>query len=194
MSGEQGIKFEYIPPYSPDFNPIEEAFAELKQWLKKHYEAGDFTRKCQRHPIPQHGESIIMMYFWQEWFFSPNLCWRQWFPSLTGSTSLKQPSWRFLWLAAWINVKYQSFFTVIFSPRLLPIILVPAPSVVTSPLFKSEQTMNFIIFSVALVRLIFQDMVSYRYSKEISLSFHGCHRKRAPRLLKDSERKQFLRF
>lgn len=24
-----------LPPYSPDFNPIEEAFAELKAWLKK---------------------------------------------------------------------------------------------------------------------------------------------------------------
>jgi hypothetical protein len=25
----------YLPPYSPDFNPIEEAFAQLKQWLRK---------------------------------------------------------------------------------------------------------------------------------------------------------------
>jgi transposase len=27
---------EFLPPYSPDLNPIEESFAELKQWLKKH--------------------------------------------------------------------------------------------------------------------------------------------------------------
>jgi transposase len=27
-----------LPPYSPDFNPIEQAFAELKQWLKKNNE------------------------------------------------------------------------------------------------------------------------------------------------------------
>jgi transposase len=26
-----------LPPYSPDLNPIEEAFAELKAWCKKHY-------------------------------------------------------------------------------------------------------------------------------------------------------------
>ena len=25
-----------MPPYSPDLNPIEEAFAQLKQWFKKH--------------------------------------------------------------------------------------------------------------------------------------------------------------
>jgi transposase len=32
-----GVKLEYLPPYSPDFNPIEEAFAELKAWIKKNY-------------------------------------------------------------------------------------------------------------------------------------------------------------
>jgi len=26
---------EYLPPYSPDYNPIEEAFAELKAWIKR---------------------------------------------------------------------------------------------------------------------------------------------------------------
>jgi transposase len=31
------IRLEYLPPYSPDFNPIEEAFAELKAWMKKNY-------------------------------------------------------------------------------------------------------------------------------------------------------------
>ena len=31
------IKLEYLPPYSPDYNPIEEAFAELKVWKKKNY-------------------------------------------------------------------------------------------------------------------------------------------------------------
>ena len=30
-----GVKLEYLPPYSPDFNHIEESFAELKQWIKK---------------------------------------------------------------------------------------------------------------------------------------------------------------
>lgn len=37
MCKEAGVLLEFLPPYSPDFNPIEEAFAELKAWMKKHY-------------------------------------------------------------------------------------------------------------------------------------------------------------
>jgi transposase len=29
-----------LPPYSPDLNPIEEAFAELKAWCRKHHTEG----------------------------------------------------------------------------------------------------------------------------------------------------------
>ena len=32
-----GVKLVYLPPYSPDFNPIEEFFAELKAFVKKHW-------------------------------------------------------------------------------------------------------------------------------------------------------------
>jgi len=32
---EVGAKLEYLPPYSPDFNPIELAFAKLKAILRK---------------------------------------------------------------------------------------------------------------------------------------------------------------
>lgn len=31
-----GAKLCYIPPYSPDFNPIEEAFSSMKAWLRRH--------------------------------------------------------------------------------------------------------------------------------------------------------------
>jgi len=31
------IVLAYLPPYSPDLNPIEEGFAEIKAWCKKHY-------------------------------------------------------------------------------------------------------------------------------------------------------------
>jgi transposase len=41
MCDEAGVLLEYLPPYSPDLNPIEEAFAELKQWLKKNYILAD---------------------------------------------------------------------------------------------------------------------------------------------------------
>ena len=32
---ERGCKLSYLPPYSPDLNPIEEAFAKLKALLRK---------------------------------------------------------------------------------------------------------------------------------------------------------------
>jgi transposase len=31
----QGCELLYLPPYSPDFNPIEEAFAKIKDLLRK---------------------------------------------------------------------------------------------------------------------------------------------------------------
>ena len=37
MCEEAGVILEYLPPYSPDYNPIEEAFAEMKAWMKKNY-------------------------------------------------------------------------------------------------------------------------------------------------------------
>ena len=37
MCNEAGIHLEYFPSYSPDFNPIEEVFTELKTWIKKNY-------------------------------------------------------------------------------------------------------------------------------------------------------------
>jgi hypothetical protein len=32
----KGIHLIYLPPYSPDFNPIEQSFAQLKAWMRKH--------------------------------------------------------------------------------------------------------------------------------------------------------------
>lgn len=34
---EAGVKLMYLPPYSPDLNPIEEFFAELKAFVKKNW-------------------------------------------------------------------------------------------------------------------------------------------------------------
>jgi hypothetical protein len=31
-----GVKVEYLPPYSPDLNPIEEAFSKIKHFLRRH--------------------------------------------------------------------------------------------------------------------------------------------------------------
>ena len=35
MCRDAQLILAYLPPYSPDFNPIEESFAELKAWMKK---------------------------------------------------------------------------------------------------------------------------------------------------------------
>ena len=35
MCREAGVRLEKLPSYSPDFNPIEDSFAELKMWIKK---------------------------------------------------------------------------------------------------------------------------------------------------------------
>lgn len=50
MCEQAGVRLEYLPPYSPDLNPIETSFATLKAWIKRHQdiaegyaEAGDFA-------------------------------------------------------------------------------------------------------------------------------------------------------
>ena len=37
MCDEAGVLLLYLPPYSPDFNPIEEFFAELKGFIRRHW-------------------------------------------------------------------------------------------------------------------------------------------------------------
>jgi DDE superfamily endonuclease len=31
-----GVRLEYLPPYSPDLNPIEEAFSKIKYFIHRH--------------------------------------------------------------------------------------------------------------------------------------------------------------
>jgi len=31
-----GVRIEYLPPYSPDLNPIKEAFSKIKHFLRRH--------------------------------------------------------------------------------------------------------------------------------------------------------------
>jgi transposase len=31
------VRIEYLPPYSPDLNPIEEAFSQIKHFLRRHH-------------------------------------------------------------------------------------------------------------------------------------------------------------
>jgi len=38
LCAEAGVKLLYLPPYSPNLNPIEEFFAELKVFIKRNWE------------------------------------------------------------------------------------------------------------------------------------------------------------
>jgi hypothetical protein len=35
MCNEAGVLLIYLPPYSPDYNPIEQSFNQIKQWMRK---------------------------------------------------------------------------------------------------------------------------------------------------------------
>jgi len=36
MCEEAGVRLVFLPAYSPDYNPIEQSFAQLKGWMRKH--------------------------------------------------------------------------------------------------------------------------------------------------------------
>jgi transposase len=38
-----GCKIIYLPPYSPDLNPIETAFSSIKSWIKRYR---NFVEEC----------------------------------------------------------------------------------------------------------------------------------------------------
>lgn len=33
-----GVRIMFLPPYSPDLNPIEEAFSKIKSWIRRNYD------------------------------------------------------------------------------------------------------------------------------------------------------------
>jgi transposase len=39
MCSESGVQLVYLPPYSPDLNPIEEFFSELKAFIRRHWQS-----------------------------------------------------------------------------------------------------------------------------------------------------------
>lgn len=34
------MRYIFLPPYSPDYQPIEELFHQLKDWIRRHYREG----------------------------------------------------------------------------------------------------------------------------------------------------------
>ena len=54
-------KLIYLPPYSPDYNPIEQAFSCIKAWLRRHHTDKSVTalsRACQ-HITPQMAQGFF---------------------------------------------------------------------------------------------------------------------------------------
>jgi hypothetical protein len=45
---DSGAIIRYLPPYSPDFNPIEEVFAKVKHYLRQN----DLVLQAVRDPSP----------------------------------------------------------------------------------------------------------------------------------------------
>jgi len=57
IKSSTGAKLIYLPPYSPDFNPIEQSFHSLKAWLRRH-EAAAVNPECRPWLIYQAASSL----------------------------------------------------------------------------------------------------------------------------------------
>ncbi|GBE83829.1 hypothetical protein SCP_0508860 [Sparassis crispa] len=50
MIVERGMRYIFLPPYSPDLQPIEELFHELKEWIRRNYIEGRAAMRCTNSP------------------------------------------------------------------------------------------------------------------------------------------------
>ena len=48
LADRYGVRIEYLPPYSPDLNPIEEAFSQIKSFIRRN---NDVFLSAQAHEI-----------------------------------------------------------------------------------------------------------------------------------------------
>ena len=71
------VILEFLPPYSPDMNPIEEAFAEMKAWMRRNNELqstyDDFTKFLEAaltymaNKAGNHFHSAGIIWWWQKY-------------------------------------------------------------------------------------------------------------------------------
>lgn len=52
------MRYEFLPPYSPDYNPIELAFSAVKYRLRRH---GNLVREALRDHAPE-AEALSRLY------------------------------------------------------------------------------------------------------------------------------------
>jgi len=52
---------EYLPPYSPDFNPIEEGFSAMKAWIRgnREYAHGKLSGEAACDPYKMLWEAVF---------------------------------------------------------------------------------------------------------------------------------------
>jgi hypothetical protein len=52
-SSSRGMHLVYLPPYSPDYNPIEEGFLAMKAWIrcKRNFAIAMLARGADAHPM-----------------------------------------------------------------------------------------------------------------------------------------------
>ncbi|KAG8945188.1 hypothetical protein FRC04_001167 [Tulasnella sp. 424] len=61
MIEERGMRLLYLPPYSPDLNPIEEAFSSIKAWIRRNhdYVLSEMTGEAICDPYRVLGEGVF---------------------------------------------------------------------------------------------------------------------------------------
>ncbi|KAI0338146.1 hypothetical protein BDW22DRAFT_1338416 [Trametopsis cervina] len=56
------MKLVYLPPYSPDFDPIEEGFSSMKSWMRanRDYVFGELTGHITASPYRMIWDAVCM--------------------------------------------------------------------------------------------------------------------------------------
>ncbi|KAE9389159.1 hypothetical protein BT96DRAFT_835293 [Gymnopus androsaceus JB14] len=56
-----GCHLVYLPPYSPDYNPMKEGFSALKAWIRRNrdYVLGELSRDPTCNPIAMLWEGVL---------------------------------------------------------------------------------------------------------------------------------------
>lgn len=56
------MRLIYLPPYSPDFNPIEEAFSAIKAWIRSNrdYARSELSGDATADPYTMIWEAVYM--------------------------------------------------------------------------------------------------------------------------------------